>query len=61
MGTFRIKATFSPLDLLEELSENTGLSYTATYKILKDIKRNEFVKNPPQFINRATSIIKNIE
>ncbi len=58
---YKLKATFSPLDLLEELSENTGLSYSATYKILKDIKHNEFVKNPPQFINRATSIIKNIE
>ena len=58
---YKLKATFSPLDLLEELSENTGLSYTATYKILKDIKHNEFVKNPPQFIHQASSLIKNIE
>ena len=58
---YKLKAHFSPLDLMEELSENTGLSYTATYKILKDIKHTEFIKNPPQFIHQASALIKNIE
>ena len=58
---YQLKAHFSPLDLIEELSENTGLSYSTTYKILKDIKHNEFAKNPPQFINQASALIKNIE
>jgi type III restriction enzyme len=58
---YKLKAHFSPLDLMEELSENTGLSYATTYKILKDIKHNEFIKNPPQFIHQASALIKNIE
>jgi type III restriction enzyme len=59
--SYKLKAHFSPLDLMEELSENTGLSYLATYKILEGIKRNEFIKNPPQFIHQASALIKNIE
>jgi len=59
--SYKLKARFSPLDLMEELSENTGLSYSATYKILEGIKRNEFIKNPPQFIHQASALIKNIE
>ena len=58
---YKLKAHFSPLDLMEELSENTGLCYSATYKILNGIKRNEFIKNPPQFIHQASALIKNIE
>ncbi|MFK7983627.1 MAG: DEAD/DEAH box helicase family protein [Saprospiraceae bacterium] len=58
---YRLKAHFSPLDLMEELSENTGLSYSTTYKILKNIKLDEFVKNPPLFINKASALIKHIE
>ena len=58
---YKLKAHFSPLDLMEELSENTGLSYSATYKILNGIKRNEFIKNPPQFIHQASALIKDIE
>jgi type III restriction enzyme len=59
--SYKLKAHFSPLDLMEELSENTGLSYLATYKTLEGIKRNEFIKNPPQFIHQASALIKNIE
>ncbi|MCF6308737.1 MAG: DEAD/DEAH box helicase family protein [Flavobacteriaceae bacterium] len=59
--SYKLKAHFSPLDLMEELSEDTGLSYSATYKILKNIKYKQFVKNPPQFIHQAAAIIKNIE
>lgn len=58
---YKLKAHFSPLDLMEELSENTGLSYLSTYKILEGIKHEEFIKNPPKFIHQATALIKNIE
>ena len=58
---YQLKAHFTSLDLMEELSENTGLSYSATYTILKDIQHNEFVKNPPCFIHQAVALIKNIE
>ena len=58
---YKLKAHFSPLDLMEELSENTGLSYSTAHKILKGIKHTEFIKNPPQFIHQASALIKNIE
>jgi len=60
--TYALKAYFSPLDLVEELSENTGLSYPTLFKIVGGITNHEhFVKNPPQFIHQAAAIIRNIE
>jgi len=59
--TYKLKAHFSSLDLMEEISENTGLSYITTFKIVEGIKLEYFVKNPPLFIQKAASIIKNIE
>jgi len=58
---YRQKAYFSALDLAEELSENTGLSYPTTLQILKGIDLSSFVKNPPQFIHLAADKIRNIE
>jgi type III restriction enzyme len=50
------------LDLVEELSENTGLSYTTLFKIVKKITNlDHIVKNPPQYIHIAAGIIRNIE
>ena len=58
----KFKARFSPLDLIEELSENTGLSYTTLFKIIKRINNyDQFVKNPPRYIHEAAHIIRNIE
>lgn len=55
------KATFSPLDLVEEMSENSALSYKASLAIMKKINLDNFIKNPPLFINKAVTVIKNIE
>ncbi len=59
--TYKLKARFSALDLMEEISENTGLSYTTTFKIVEGINSENLVKNPPLFIQKASALIKNIE
>ncbi|MBK9716091.1 MAG: DEAD/DEAH box helicase family protein [Saprospiraceae bacterium] len=56
------KARFTPLDLVEELSENTGLSYNTLFKIVEQLtNHNELIKNPPRYIHEAAAIIRNIE
>lgn len=60
--SYKLKASYSALDLLEELSENTSLSYTTTFKIIENIGSiGSFAKNPPQYIHQASALIKNIE
>jgi type III restriction enzyme len=60
--TYKLKAHYTALDLLEELSENTGLSYATTFKIIDSLENlSDFAKNPPQYIHRAAALIKNIE
>ena len=59
--SYKLKASYTALDLVEELSENTGLSYNTTFSIIRDIDHAHFAKNPPQFIHRASALIKNIE
>ncbi len=58
---YKLKAYFSALDLVEELSESTGLSYKTTVEIIKETNHENFAKNPPQFIHQASALIKNIE
>ena len=58
---YKLKAHFTALDLVEEISESTGLSYYTTFKIVEAIGKDDFVKNPPQFIHQASPLIKNIE
>jgi len=60
-ASYKLTAQFSTLDLVEEISENTGLSYSTTFKIVQDIRKDDFVKNPPQFIHIASEQIRNIE
>jgi type III restriction enzyme len=56
------KTNFTPLDLIEELSENTGLSYASMFKIFEQVSNlKEVVKNPPRFIHEASAIIRNAE
>ncbi len=56
------KARFTPLDLVEELSENTGLSYTTLFKVVNGITNfANIIKNPPKYIHEAAAIIRNIE
>jgi type III restriction enzyme len=60
--TERLKATFSPIDLVEELSEGSSLSYPTTLKIVQGLKNfGQIVKNPHRFVREATVIIRRIE
>src|SRR5665213_1808085 len=60
--TIRQKAKFTPLDLIEELSENTGLSYTAILAVVSGLNNlDEMVKNPPRFIHEAAAKIREVE
>lgn len=59
---YKLKAHFSALDLVKEMSENTGLSYNTLFKIVQNIENyDHFVKNPPQYIHQASAFIRNIE
>ncbi|HEY8782452.1 MAG TPA: DEAD/DEAH box helicase family protein [Mucilaginibacter sp.] len=56
------KAKFTPLDLIEELSENTGLSYAAIFAAVNKLSNlNEMVKNPPRFVHEAAAMIRDVE
>ena len=56
------KTRFSPLDLMEELSENTGLSYTTLFQIINNLtNHDEWIKNPPKYIHEAAALIRDIE
>jgi type III restriction enzyme len=53
---------FAPLDLIEEISENTSLAYPTVFKIVSAIdNKNEIIKNPPRFLQEAVNKIRNIE
>jgi len=61
-----VTASFSALDLIEELSEETKLSYRAILEIVGEVRDNdeaikEWIKNPPLFVHKAASIIRDIE
>jgi len=63
-GTESIKqrAKFTPLDLVEELSENSGLSYSAIFAVVNGLSNlREMVKNPPRFIHEAAAIVREVE
>lgn len=56
------KPKFTPFDLVEELSENTGISYPTLFKIVDGITNyNQWIKNPPRYIHETAAIIRNIE
>lgn len=60
--TARLTALFSPLDLVEELSENTSLAYPTVFKIVSQLGNlAAIVKNPPLFLQKATAAIRRIE
>jgi type III restriction enzyme len=63
-GTEKIrqKARYTPLDLVEELSENTGLSYPSIITIVNGLGNlSEMVKNPPRFVHEAATIVRGVE
>ena len=60
--TKKTNITFSPIDLVEEISENTSLAYPTVFKIIQRIEnKSEVIKNPPRFLQEAVQRIKNIE
>lgn len=57
-----LKGVFSPLDLVEEWSENTGLSYALVFKILKQLTNlGQLSRNPYAYSQAAVSILCRIE
>ncbi|MCZ7671326.1 MAG: hypothetical protein M5U34_31440 [Chloroflexi bacterium] len=60
--THQLTAVHSPLDLIEDLSEATGLSYPTTLKIMQGLKNLAQISvNPAQFVQSASGLIKRIE
>ncbi len=60
--TVSLKGVFSPLDLVEEWSENTGLSYTLVFDILRQLTNlGQMSRNPYAYTQAAVSILCRIE
>lgn len=61
--TEKLRASFTPLDLIEEISENTALSYPTAAKIVAKLVDNfsAIAKNPPKFLAQANATIRAIE
>ena len=59
--TTRLAADFSPMDLIEELSENTALAYPTIVEIVKGITNyDQIIRNPPRYLHLATEHINRI-
>ena len=57
-----VSTVFSPIDLIEELSENTALAYPTVFRIVQGIKnKKEILKSPPRFLQEAVQKVRNIE
>lgn len=60
--TAKMRASFAPLDIIEEISENTALSYSTLFRIFHGLRNHgEIIKNPVKFVQKASLAIKNIE
>ena len=58
----RLKGFFSPQDLVEDLSEKTGLCYNSVMRIVREIEtQKEYLKNPPVFLEAAAFKIKQVQ
>lgn len=56
------KAKFNPHDLVEEISEKTGLCYISVLKIVAGISnQDQYIKNPPVFMEQAVFKIRQIQ
>ena len=59
--TVRLAADFSPMDLIEELSENTALAYPTIVRIVRRLTNlDQLVRNPPRYLHLATEHINRI-
>jgi type III restriction enzyme len=60
--TQKLEARFTPMDLIEELSENTQLAYPTVIRILAAIENaDQLVRNPPRYLHEATRSITRIK
>lgn len=60
--TRNVRARFNPQDMVEELSEKTGLCYSSVLKILSNIEsQDQLIKNPPVFLEQAAFRIKQVQ
>jgi len=60
--TVALRGVFSPLDLVEEWSENTGLSYDVVFRILHGITNwEQMTRNPYAYTQTAVAILCRIE
>ena len=58
----KMPTVFSAIDLVEEISESTGVAYATVFKIVKGIKnKKEIVRNPHLFLQEAIRRIRDIE
>lgn len=59
---YRLRGRFNPQDLMEELSEKTGLCYLSVLKIIAGITtQTEYIKNPPVFMEQAAFRIRQVQ
>ncbi len=57
-----LEAVFSPLDVVEELSEQTSLSHTTVFRIINKLTTlDRIARNPPQWIQEAAQRIRFFE
>ena len=57
-----LNGLFSPQDLVEDLSEKTGLCYNSVMRIVQEIEtKKEYLKNPPVFLEQAAFKIKQVQ
>lgn len=57
-----LKGHFSPHDLVEDLSEKSGLCYNSVMRIVQAIDtQKEYLKNPPVFLEQAAFKIKQVQ
>lgn len=55
-------ARFNPHDLVEEISEKTGLCYTSIIQIIVGLSNKEqYIKNPPVFMEQAVFKIRQVQ
>lgn len=56
------RARFNPHDLVEEISEKTGLCYTSVLTIVAGISnQDQYIKNPPVFMEQAVFKIRQVQ
>lgn len=57
-----LKASYSAADIVEQISENTSLSYSVVFRIIKALdNKAQILRNPPLFIQQASKELKRIE